>query len=67
MPKYDYKCDGCNQVGEYEHPMAETMELHICGLCEEGLLHKVFQPQATHFKGQGWGKTYRIHPGSKNK
>lgn len=61
MPKYDYKCDYCEEESEYSHPMAETMDHHLCSLCERGYLHKVFKPAATHFKGQGWGKTYRVH------
>ncbi len=67
MPKYDYKCDGCKVVQEFEHPMAETMDFHDCPseLCD-GLLHKVFSPTPGHFKGQGWGKTYREYKGKKN-
>lgn len=63
MPAYDYKCELCNQIFEFEHPMQDTMDWNPCPECkiDEAYLHKVFRPAATHFKGQGWGKTYRVH------
>lgn len=62
MPKYDYRCDTCETVLEFEHPMAETFDWTPCLLdgCG-GFLHKVFSPAAVSFKGQGWGKVYRNH------
>lgn len=61
MPSYDYKCDHCEVVQEIEHRMQDTYEDYTCELCSIGLLHKMFRPAATHFKGQGWGKVYRVH------
>lgn len=59
IPAYDYKCDNCNVVFEFEHPMSETMDYEYCPseLCS-GYLHKVFRPAAVTFKGSGWGKVY---------
>lgn len=67
MPKYDYKCQLCSLVFELEHEMAETMSEEPC-LVETctGLLRKVFSATPGHFKGQGWGKTYRVHKGKNN-
>lgn len=66
MPRYDYKCDGCEEVEEIEHSMAETLDYHACRNCETGFLHKVFTPVPGHFKGQGWGKVYRNHAPKEN-
>lgn len=73
MPSYDYSCDKCHEIFELEHSMQETFDYTVCGNRQdlgngdftecEGYLHKVFRPAATHFKGQGWGKVYRIHKG----
>ncbi len=56
MPKYDYKCDNCEEILEAEHSMADTLDFHGCEKCNEGLLHKVFSATPAVFKGQGWGK-----------
>ncbi len=68
MPKYDYKCDACNTIFEAEHSMSDSWSDDDClsEACSTGKLRKVFNPSATHFKGQGWGKTYRVHKGKKN-
>lgn len=65
MPAYDYECDNCNNVFEAEHPMADSWTGEHClePSCSAGVLRKVFHPTAGHFKGQGWGKTYRVHKG----
>ena len=62
MPSYDYKCDQCEETREYKHPMSETMDHFECPLCHEGLLHKVFNPTPSVFKGQGWGKMTEYKP-----
>ena len=68
MPRYDYKCDSCPIVLEYEHPMSETMDWHPCpvelrdGSICEGHLHKVFSPTPSVFRGTGWGKVTEYKP-----
>lgn len=65
MPSYDYKCDKCNTVFEFQHSMEDTMDWEECpnvekavDACYGGYLHKVFTPTAVSFKGSGWGKVY---------
>ncbi len=66
MPSYDYECDACQVTFEIQHPMEETMDYFGC-LNEEdgcpGILKRVFTAPAVSFKGQGWGKVYRVHKG----
>lgn len=59
MAAYDYRCDICDLIFELHHPMAETLDYTHC-IDEEcqGLLHKVFTPTPSIFKGGGWGKVY---------
>jgi putative FmdB family regulatory protein len=59
MPRYDYKCTTCGYITELEHSMNEDT-LPECPDCMTPL-KKVISAVASHFKGQGWGKTYRVH------
>jgi putative FmdB family regulatory protein len=59
MPKYDYKCTTCGEVREVEHSMNDDT-LVECSDCFTPMT-KVFSAVPGHFKGQGWGKTYRVH------
>lgn len=65
MPvSYDYSCDNCQSVFEFQHSMEDTMDYTHCPNEDSGCvgyLHKVFTPTAVSFKGQGWGKVYRTH------
>lgn len=62
MPAYDYSCSYCDEVREYRHAMNENFNGITCSTCEVGILAKKLTPPAgTHFKGQGWGKIYRVH------
>lgn len=59
MPKYDFRCPDCHE----EHEM--TFSVHedhyvMCDRCGADM-KKVFSATPGHFKGQGWGKTYRVH------
>lgn len=62
MPKYDYKCTVCGLVEEYEHSMDADMVME-CSDCFAPVKKIISNPAGTHFKGQGWGKTYRVHKG----
>jgi putative FmdB family regulatory protein len=65
MPKYDYKCQSCGHIEEIEHAMDENQNGAAClnpdNFDCEGSIRKVFSAVPGHFKGQGWGKTYRVH------
>lgn len=61
MARYDYDCSICDEIREYEHAMSEDYNGITCSYCNVGVLFKKIRPAATHFKGQGWGKTYRTY------
>lgn len=60
MPKYDYRCPLCKEVEEFEHGMMEDPRFE-CKRCVCYMQKIVTAPAGTHFKGQGWGKLYRVH------
>jgi len=53
MPRYDFECRSCNEVAEIVLPFDHDKEVR-CGHCGN-FLFKIFQPNAIHFKGNGWG------------
>lgn len=63
MPKYDYKCDSCDEVEEMEHSISEDANGVPCRFpkCKGHLNRIISTAPGTHFKGQGWGKIYRVH------
>lgn len=62
MPKYDYRCP-CGEEEEFEFSIHDDIPTDIIHLAciGNGFYKRVYQSAATHFKGQGWGKTYRVH------
>tara|TARA_B100000686_G_C16071181_1_gene609409 strand:- start:126 stop:350 length:225 start_codon:yes stop_codon:yes gene_type:complete len=67
MPFYVYKCDVCQEQFEIEQKVNDPV-LTDCPKClvkpysdsmgpQKGLLKKVLQPVATHFKGSGFYET----------
>ena len=60
MPRYDYRCPSCKTVEEHEHGMMED-PIFQCGDCYVNVERIVSVAPGTHFKGQGWGKLYRVH------
>lgn len=60
MPKYEYACTFCDNVVEVERRITEDEVVPKCYLCDEPT-KRVWNSAATHFKGGGWGATYREH------
>jgi len=54
MPRYDYKCEGCNDVFETTHGVNEAVE--ECPKCG-GRVKRLFHPVGIIFKGSGFYKT----------
>ena len=54
MPKYDFRCDACDETEEYTLSIKDKHEVY-CLFCDE-LMRKVFAPTPAVFKGQGWAK-----------
>jgi putative FmdB family regulatory protein len=52
MPRYEYRCDGCDRVFEVSQKFADP-PLTICEICGEKVQRLVSAP-ALQFKGSGW-------------
>lgn len=61
MPKYDYRCDSCGHIEEFEFSVHDALPPEIMHLECPGNYRRIYNAAATHFKGQGWGKVYREH------
>lgn len=55
MARYDYRCSGCGNVFEVEHPMSEHPEIS-CPRCGNHC-DRVFEPSGIAFKGTGFYNT----------
>lgn len=53
MPKYDFKCNQCNNAVEM-HMAHDAIHRPACNNCGEDMV-KVFTPPSVQFKGGGWG------------
>ncbi|MDD3717360.1 MAG: zinc ribbon domain-containing protein [Actinomycetota bacterium] len=54
MPRYDYKCEGCENVFETTHGVDDTVtDCPRCG----GRVRRLFHPVGIIFKGSGFYKT----------
>ena len=62
MARYDYKCTGCGEVFEVEHPMSETPEV-VCPACGAPA-EKVFSVSSIKFEGSGFYNTDQRSGGS---
>lgn len=60
MPVYEYKCTFCDNVVEVERRITDEEVAPKCYLCEEPT-KRIYSLAGTHFKGQGWGKNYRVY------
>ena len=56
MPTYNYKCDGCEMVGEFFHGMMEDPE-YICPDCDIKLRKLISAGGGVIFKGSGFYNT----------
>ena len=54
MPKYDFKCDICEDSIVEMHLAYDVTERPNCDRCGNPM-SKVFTPPAVQFKGGGWG------------
>jgi putative FmdB family regulatory protein len=62
MPRYDYKCEDCDDVFETTHGVNESIE--GCPKCG-GKVRRLFHPLGIIFKGSGFYKTdYRSASGN---
>ncbi len=53
MPLYEYKCDACEQVGEYLQKINAPAP-EACRFCGKGPLQKKVSQSAFVLKGEGW-------------
>lgn len=65
MPRYDYKCDSCGDIAEFSFSIHDDLPVNILHLECDGNYHRLYNPTPGHFKGQGWGKVYRVHKGKR--
>ena len=55
MARYDYRCTGCGNVFEVEHPMSERPHV-TCPQCGQDA-ERVFSASGIEFKGSGFYNT----------
>ena len=55
MPKYDYRCDACDQTFELKLPFGSPID-QACPKCDSGA-RRLLTPPALVFKGSGFYKT----------
>ena len=64
MPRYDYRCDPCDEVFEIERPTSDRSEV-ACPSCGT-IARRVFTPVGVVLKGSGFHATdYRSGSGEK--
>jgi putative FmdB family regulatory protein len=54
MPVYEYRCNACHQIFEYQQRMADAPKT-VCESCS-GALERIISRSAFQFKGGGWYK-----------
>lgn len=57
MPRYDYKCNKCPVITEWEHPMSWDLAAVECPACGDGFLSKKYSATPVQFKGSGFYST----------
>ncbi len=60
MPIYEYRCQGCGEVFEYQQRMSEDPKT-TCEKCG-GTLERLISRSAFHLKGGGWYKDLYSSP-----
>jgi putative FmdB family regulatory protein len=60
MPVYEYRCNGCQKIFEYQQRMVEPAKT----TCEEcaGALERLISRSSFSFKGGGWYKDLYASP-----